>query len=57
MWVSWAKVICGTPKPRNAPAGVLFVYTKWESIRQLGILYGPFAVEAAFQATRGPLSA
>ena len=41
--VSWAMAACGTPKPRNAPAGVPLVKMPAEVACTAGTKYGPVA--------------
>src|SRR4030065_99000 len=48
---SAAKAPCGPPKPRNAPPGILFVYTEYASTFTFGISYGPVHINAAFPST------
>ena len=49
-----SSVDCGTPKPRNAPATLLWVSTARVSARTLGTRYGPLAWIGTRLATVGP---
>src|SRR5574341_702296 len=42
---------CGPPNPRNAPPGMLLVYTAYESTATFGISYGPVQVKVALPST------
>ena len=50
IWLSWAKQVCTTPKPRIAPEGGLLVRTPTASTLTFGTRYGPQANRAE-QAT------
>ena len=49
-----SSVDCGTPKPRNAPATLLWVSTARVSARTLAMRYGPLAWIGTRLATVGP---
>ena len=51
---SWAMAPCGTPKPRNAPAGWQWVKNPRPRVRTLGTAYGPDAWMGTRVATVGP---
>ena len=57
MSASWAIAAWGTPKPRNAPATGLFVYTARDVARTASHPYGPPAWTGTRWATVGPQDA
>jgi hypothetical protein len=53
MWRSIAQIVCGAPKPRNAPFGGVFVATACASIETCSQRYAPAAWRAPRERTTG----